>query len=1224
MPFIEDKDQQVQFDRLIDYSTEVEAGEPDYTFRERVRAAFAIDNTIGSLIARESGLPDGTKTTDYDAWTDLTDDERLDEAFINNITYVDNRQELDAVRRQRDKELKNREILQEGGLLPSLAVGLVDPINVLLPGSVAYKTYKTGSKILDGALATASAGALSATATETALHATQLERTFSESALNVSAATFLSGALGAAPGVFNQLVSKSQLDEIDKTLDPERVVREGGNPAMADHSIGAAEVDNDAQVRGKVAKMFVKGLGFDPLSRTITSDASATRKAVNALAENPIDMDRPVGTSVESMIKAYDGRYFEAASDSAMFFKEYKKSGGTLNNRQFREEVGRAMRNGSDNTYIQQAADSWRTKLYEPLKDESVKMGLLPEDVDVTTAESYLNRIWNKEKLAANSGEFISVTKKWLDDQLEVKVGKKAEIDKLTTKFTEVEKGEASAAKRKATAERQITEIEKKLEETKRAEKPKAPKAAKNTLEKAKVDQPLKATVYHQTDKTFEKFDFDKSADGTVWFTGDKEVFKDPTSAAAASAGKGKILTANVELKKVAGWDEIDKYSIGELIQKGYDGAVLDGDLQVFTESAIKSVKEEIEPKVAKPSKRVQTLEKQIADRRAKIAEYDKQLGDFEAQKLQSTKDIEAVIKDFPSKIANEVRSMIKAREGVEAKSMTRTLKRAIARIQKAGYEDIEPVDNEALAREILGRIMSTPDGRLPYDYKMGENSAKGMAGPEKGVFKKRSFLIPDSMVEQFLENDIELLGGRYLKQMAPDIELTRRFGDVELKNEIKNIEQEYIEKMSGAKTQKERLKLNKQKDSDIRDIAAMRDRMRGTYGQVDFDNPWVRAGRVARDLNYMRLLGGVVAASIPDIGRVIAAEGIVNTFRYGLKPLVANLREFRVAAREAKLYGVGTDALMGGRAEIIADVADYARGGTKFERGVRAAATKFSSINLMNFWTGGIKQLHAVVTQTRVANDLLKGKYDKRLGQLGISEADSKNIAGQLKKYGKEIDGVWVWNTRDWDNQDLAMMWGAALRKESDRVIIVPGQEKPLFMSSEMGKTIFQFKSFMFSATQRVLISNIQAQDKHYIQGMLGLVGIGMLSYAFKEWDANRELSDDPATWVMEGIDRSGALGMLMEVNNTLEKISGNHYGLRPLVGINAPASRYAARSALDSAIGPTFGLAGDVIKAASAVTGEREWTDADTRAFRRLLPGQNLSFLRQGLDRIEEELGQ
>jgi len=349
-------------------------------------------------------------------------------------------------------------------------------------------------------------------------------------------------------------------------------------------------------------------------------------------------------------------------------------------------------------------------------------------------------------------------------------------------------------------------------------------------------------------------------------------------------------------------------------------------------------------------------------------------------------------------------------------------------------------------------------------------------------------------------------------------------------------------------------------------------------------------------------------------------AEGIVKTFGYGLKPLVTNLKGFKMAAREAKLYGVGTDGLMGGKAEIIADVADYARGGTKLERGVRSAATKFSSINLMNQWTGGIKQLHAVVTQTRIINDLRKGIYDKRLGQLGISEADSKNIIAQINKYGKEVDGVWVANSKDWDNQTLAQMWGSALRKESDRVIIMPGQEKPLFMSSELGKTIFQFRTFMFSATQRVLFSSLQRQDKHYIQGLLALTSIGMMSYAFKEWDAGRDLSADPAAWVVEGVDRAGVLGYLMEVNNTLEKVSGNNYGLRPLFGVSSPASRYASRSALDSAIGPTFGLAGDVLKVMGAVSGQREWSDSDTRAIRRLLPGQNLSIIRQGLDIIEE----
>jgi len=146
---------------------------------------------------------------------------------------------------------------------------------------------------------------------------------------------------------------------------------------------------------------------------------------------------------------------------------------------------------------------------------------------------------------------------------------------------------------------------------------------------------------------------------------------------------------------------------------------------------------------------------------------------------------------------------------------------------------------------------MSTPDGRLPYDYKIGENSARGRGDDLKGTFKKRSFLIPDKLVEQFLESDIEVLGGRYLKQMAPDIELMRRFDDVNMTSQIKDIEQDYALRMQRETDPTKRRKLNKLKDRDIRDVAAMRDRIRGTYGQVDHDNPWVRAGRVARDLNY-------------------------------------------------------------------------------------------------------------------------------------------------------------------------------------------------------------------------------------------------------------------------------------------------------------------------------------------------------------------------------------
>jgi len=400
-----------------------------------------------------------------------------------------------------------------------------------------------------------------------------------------------------------------------------------------------------------------------------------------------------------------------------------------------------------------------------------------------------------------------------------------------------------------------------------------------------------------------------------------------------------------------------------------------------------------------------------------------------------------------------------------------------------------------------------------------------------------------------------------------------------------------------------------------------MRDRIRGVYGQVDHNNPWVRTGRVVRDLNYLRFMGGVVASSVPDVARIFMAEGFANTFRHGLSPLISKSKTFKLAASEAKRYGVGVDALMGGRSEIIADVADYTQGGTAIERLTRGGAEKFGKINLMDFWTGGVKQLHAVTMQTSVINDLMKGKYDKRLGRLGISEADSKNMTKEIKKHGRKTDGIWLSGAKNWDNPALEEMWGAALRKESDRVIVVPGQEKPLFMSSELGKTFFQFRSFMFSATQRMLIAGIQGQEKNFIGGTLMITSLGMMAYAFKQWDAGRELSDDPKVWITEGIDRSGSLGAIMEINNTIEKISNNNFGLRPLIGASAPASRFASRNQAEAMLGPTFGsFSTTALKVLSAGTQDREWKENDTRALRRLLPYQNLMIIRQGLDKIEK----
>lgn len=973
MPFIE-SDQHIPLSKAIGVSIpEAEQAEP--SFGKQLEAAYRLENTLGSYLAQDGNLPDSQVTNpDFNPMDYLSEEEKLDEKFLETAVLADNSEEIEATRRQFARERADRETLAQGGIAATMVAAVADPINLIPVGGTAYKTYRGGASILSAGVATSAVAAGSTAATEAMLLNSQLERTYGEAALNVGAAAFLGGIIGATPVALKAKLdgsgidSQKAFDDISDVMDPESKLNEGFNPSapLGDKSIGAAQVMDDPEVRGKVARAVTKFSGFDPLSRTITSDEKLTRLTSNRLAENALDTEGgQVRQSVESKVKAYDGMYYKAFEGYRTVYTDYKKNGGTLSKKDFREAVSSAIRNGSPDPDVQRAADIWNKELYEPIKQKSIEAGILPEDVDVTTAKNYLNRLWNREKVAANIDKFNKVVSDWI-------VNRQPDLD----------------------------------------------------IQEARV-----------------------------------------------------------------------------------------------------------------------------------------------------------------------------------------------------------------LANEIAGRIMSTPDGRLPYDYKMGENLSKGgRASGLSGTFKKRSFDIEDDLVEEFLENDIEELGYRYLKSTTPYIEMVNEFGPPDangkfMANEIKDIEQSYISKMEEAAKagdEKLRKKLQKRKDADIRDIAAMRDRILGVYNIADSQNPWVRAGRVARDLNYMRLLGGVVASSFPDVARIISAEGIVNTFKFGLKPLAANLKGFKVASKEAKEWGVGLDSLMGGRAEILADVSDYSKGGTAFERGVRSAASQFSNVNLMNFWTGGIKQLHAVVLQNRIINEMSKGIYDPKLAQLGIDEGSYSAMKKQVKKYGRKIDGSWVANTKDWDDPDLVLQWKAAMRKESDRVIIVPGQERPLIMSTEIGKTLFQFKTFMLSATQRIMISNLQQQDKHYIQGVLSMLSLGMMTYVFKQWDADRPIDYSPANLVAEGIDRSGMLGIFGEINNTLEKISSNNLGLRPIMGVSAPASRYASRSVLESAMGPSFGLAGDVVKTANAISNGQDWTESDSRAIRRLIPGQNLSVLRQGLDTIEKEINE
>ena len=1014
MPFVQSEDQFVFAKKAIPLYEDPETSVSPSS-RELLRALFRQENIVGSFITKETGLPDSRKDNPYyDAYEFLTEDEKLDEFFVSKAIFADNDEELASLRKQIAKERKDKETIEQGGatsFIMGLPVALADPISLLTIGGAVANTYKVGKSILSAGAVTGSITAADAAIQEAALHTQQLTRTFGQSSINIGASALLGGVLGASVAKLTKSgVDETFIKELENTLDPEAKIKTGKNSVIEEDvsdinpdenvnigsTVGAEQVYGDVKVSGKWATKLVKALGFDPLSRTITSANPFTRLTAVRLSENPIKMDGNAIQAAESLALLKSGRLAESLDNHYKLYRDFKKrTGRQLNRKLFNEEVARSLRTGkSDIPEVKASADFWRKELYDPLKEELVALKLLPEDIEVKTANNYLNRVWDKGKIVSRYDEFVSITSNWLRNK------------------------------------------------------------------------------------------------------------------------------------------DIDLY---------------------------------------------------------------------EAAKVASTKVAKATGKE-----KKELEAIIEKAEFKKGK-------------------ELELEDYDLISQQIAQRIIGSPDGRLPYDWQMGStNKRRNIEKTSlRGPLRNRTFQIPDELIEDFLDNDIEMLGTRYLQNLAGDIELKRAFDDVNMENEIKNIRDWWSKEILKETNPKKRIKMQNSMEADERDIAGMRDRIRGVYG-FGQNNIWTRIASAARDLNYIRLLGGVTVSSLPDVARVFMAEGFGKVFANGLKPLIANTKTFNVAKAEFRRYGVGIDAIKSGKSKIIADISDYSQGDTVIERGLKAAANKFGKLNLLDYWTAGIKQLHAITMQTTIFNKLQKGQFDKRLTRLGIDKQSALDMWEQVKKHGEKVDGVWLTNSKNWDRPDLERMYGAAIRKESDRVIIVPGQEKPLFMSSELGKSVGQFRSFILSATQRTFIAGLQNQDHNAVGGFISLVGMGAFAYYLKQNIAGRAVSDDPAVWIAEGIEQGGAIGLIGEVSTTLEKISGNTIGIRPLLGIEEPAAKQISRTVPESLLGPTFGsLLNTTVAASNAISSGDELTDADIRALRRLIPLQNLFFIRKGFDEMEEVVG-
>lgn len=1077
------------------------------------RAAFRLDNSLGSFIA-SAPFSQFDKVDGYNPFDNDAAELKGYEDYAGSFIDAGSPEETRAIQQRIDQQRTDRQYQSDlgwAGTVSSIGMGLIDPINLasmFVPAGAVVR----GGEIAATAGKFALANAVGGVASEAARSATQETRTLGESAANVAVDAMVGGILGAGAQL---LAGAGQRAAVSQAVASN--LRGNDSP----QSIGAAQVFNTTLDQEQLAGLGLvnKTLSVNPSGRLAQSPSRASRAINQQLAESNYffaknDEGLATFTAAETKIKQYDAMLYKQMESTKDAYQAYSKNvralgGKRMNFVDFNEAVGMAMRRGdqSDIPEVAQAAAQIRP-MFEATKVRMQELGILPEDVDVSTAQSYLPRIYKFDKILSDRTEFRGRIANWIQG-----ISAKG-ADAAGTRIEKIDSGLAAAAEAQPRAQALADDI------------------------------------------------------------------------AAADSWSGR----STELL-----DEVGKRTnlIGQ-----------EADVSARLEN------QQAQLASAKSQKLISRLNKEVSDLRTKLDDIAK--AKEELPTLQRHLDI----LDNPRKHRSELRKLQK-----KANSTTR-LNASRERALKA-MEPLSREEAEDAADEIVNKIIGAPSGLVPAQLI-----------PEKiigraGFTKSRSLLIPDERIEDFLESDINHVMESYLRQVGPEIELTAQFGSKDMGEQIRQVSEEYTQLIRDAKTPKERAKLENQREADLRDIKAMRDRLIGTYGAPnDPRSFFVRAGRVARNVNFLRLLGGMTISAATDLMRPVMQHGLSKSLR-PMGAMLRNMAAVKVATKDLREMAVGLDYVLSTRTKAIADLTDPYSRRSAIERGLNWGTQKFGNWTLMNQWNSALKSWSGLIVQSRILDNaqlLAAGKEVpkkeiRKLAQVGIDQSMLRRIGDQYAKHGEDMDGLLTGHSHLWDDRAVREAFQSAVLKDVDSTVVTPGVgDTPLFFSKEGWKIITQFKTFIFAQHNRVVASGIQQGDASFYLGAMGTIALGAMVYVMKQKLSGRDIDYSPNNLVKEGIDRAGMIGWLSEPLNAVENISGGRFGLGAMFGA-PPVSRFQSRNAIGALLGPTFDMAGDGAVIANGVL-NGEFDDKQTHAVRKLLPYQNLFYISPLLNGVEEQL--
>jgi hypothetical protein len=533
-----------------------------------------------------------------------------------------------------------------------------------------------------------------------------------------------------------------------------------------------------------------------------------------------------------------------------------------------------------------------------------------------------------------------------------------------------------------------------------------------------------------------------------------------------------------------------------------------------------------------------------------------------------------------------------------------------------------------AVTDEVKQRV----DDSINQITQQAELGEMQMFVPSKGVtasfMRQRKIDIPNSEVLDFIETDVDRIMGSYAERAGTVDEINRIFGDPDAQGAIDDIlVQAAREGLEG----EELAKLSEQ-------LELARDKR--TEAVYKMEPHLVNKRRIAsaiRSYGAVAFLGKAAISAIPEIARTIMAHGFARTFGAIAENAFGKNLAFDQSWQTLPLLtGKGLDALTSGSLNRLVEQggptgAAASGAGRVVQRGVDFASGPAFLVNLLSPMTDMTKRMSQTFTHQFMLEDVIKiaeGTADKktisRMASYGIDEDMAERIANQPFE---DADGWYLPNMREWPDEDASRAFLGAVSGMTDNLTptasladvpeiakgFAAGREYPLLVLP------FQFMSYGFSVSNRVLLSGLQGRDADAMMGIAAMIGLGYVSQYIKS-DEGYWASMSNTERAIRAVDAAGITGIYSDINTTLETLTGNTVGLRPLLGADPFLGNQSAMEAAGGFAGP----AGDMVVDVAKLFTEDGLNNREVAATARgLMPFQNL-FWADGLwDRLEKWAG-